>query len=281
MTAAATARIAWNVPLVNTAPITAVAINRSQMGAPGAPGYVKYSHFFPSPAAAPGRRVQSVFAITHRPTGGNHVRFNWHLLPVASLLLCLGGGVQAAQLNFSFAGEFDSATDTHSEFFRTGDGGNTIYILTYGYAGGTQVNGNNVAAGGFDPELNVFDSANNSVGSNDDGEASCFDNATAFVGGAILAGQDDGGAILDSCLQLTLNAPTELFRIDLSVVDGDFFGFDGRSTAWAFDILGVEFVANADPVVPVPTPGGLALLAAVGMGFGLRRRLRARSDQPA
>lgn len=191
------------------------------------------------------------------------------LVITASALLLPALGAQAAQLNYSFSGTFSSGGDTHSEFFRTGAGGNTFYILTYGYGGGTQISGNSVAAGGFDPLLAVYDSANNFVASDDDGLDSCFSNAAAFVGGAISAGlPDSGGDVLDSCLQLTLTDTQQNYRVDLTTAFGD---FDGLSGDWAFDILGVEFVVDAEPVA-VPTPLSASLMLALLAGLGLRRR---------
>jgi hypothetical protein len=62
----------------------------------------------------------------------------------------------------SFTGALSNADDIRSVSF-TSDGSSPIAFKSYGYAGGTNAAGTVIAAGGFDPILTLFDTADNYI----------------------------------------------------------------------------------------------------------------------
>jgi hypothetical protein len=172
--------------------------------------------------------------------------------------------------NFAFTGLFLNDSDSRSFTFTT-SGGTTIRTLSYG--GGTNISGNIVSAGGFDPLLNIFDSLGNQVGSFDDSGG----------GNPCLGGITDGTqGCLDSYFNGPLGAGTYtlvLTQFD-NILNGSTLtdGFlssnacaaefcDGldqttaRSGNWAVDIVTAD---SAVEISGTPEPGTLALA-----GFGV------------
>ncbi len=224
------------------------------------------------------------------------------------LLLAAATVTHAAAVNVSFTGTF--AQDDEVQLFNfTTDGSSTVYLVSYGYGGGVQADGNVVLPGGFDTILALFDAAGNLIDQNDDGDSSCFSGAEALVPG-IDAGNADPhtGATWDTCLSSLLdpgtytvavmqydnfaNGPTladgftrsgegNFTATNTECTQGQFCDvsatpvFTNRTNFWAFDVLNVQ---EASVVEPEPTPEP-ATLALVGAGFallGVRRRRTAR-----
>jgi len=197
-------------------------------------------------------------------------RFLWAAIAAAVLAT---SSVSALAANFSFSGNL--AGDNDVELFSlTLASPADVTLRTWSYAGGTNAAGNLIAAGGFDPIVSLFFGSGSPallIDANDDGIGVSVDPGT--------------GLALDALLE-SFALPAGLYTVALSQVAnfangptlGDGFlgagnpAFDGRTNAWALDILG------ADRASVVPLPGTLALfmLALAVAGVTCRRGPRIR-----
>jgi hypothetical protein len=75
-------------------------------------------------------------------------------LGIVTLAFCMSIGVATAG-NFSFTGIFTQ--DDQLELFQFTAPSASLVVRTWGYAGGTNANGQLILPGGFDPILSVFD----------------------------------------------------------------------------------------------------------------------------
>ncbi|MFN7918408.1 MAG: DVUA0089 family protein [Vicinamibacterales bacterium] len=217
----------------------------------------------------------------------------WPRVFLALLLLTIPGAASASTI--SFTGTFTADDDVQLFTFDLLTAG-TVTITTFGYAGGTNGAGSTIAAGGFDPDIAVFQGTGPSaslIGVNSDAGCGTV-NADATT-----------GACWDSQLVLTLLpagtytlALTQYANLALGPLLSDGFGqvgngnFTGpmflgtvgsfidanlaqRTGAWAVDIGGVNSAfVNGGPA-PVPEPASMVLLASgLAAAFGYRRRLR-------
>lgn len=199
--------------------------------------------------------------------------------------------------DFSFQGSFSEHDDSVLFSFSLDfdfDVDETVYLLTYGYGGGTQADGNSVGAGGFDPHLTLFDSAGGWLDEKDDFTGtSCFSAAEAAGSGD--AGNVDDGNRYDACMALTDLDPGSSYILALTHYDnlsvayqdegnltdgfewltsnpGGFYDKNGklRSPHWAVDFL------NVSEAYLIPAPAPLALMAFGLLGLACLRRRRAR-----
>ena len=182
------------------------------------------------------------------------------------------GSVPVLAANVSFTGQL--AGDNAVQLFSFTLGASSdVTLRTWSYAGGMNATGSLVSAGGFDPVVSLFFGSGDAallIGADDDGFGVAADPST--------------GLALDSLLE-SAALPAGNYTVALTQVAnfangptlGDGFlgagnpGFDGRSNAWALDILGV---ASAT-VVPEPTTFLLTMLGLSALGGATRRRRKA------
>ena len=198
-------------------------------------------------------------------------RFLKAALAAASLVLA-STSMQAA--NLSFTGTLNDDNDLRLFTF-TLAADSDVTLRTWSYAGGLNAAGSLIGAGGFDALVSLFAGSGNAailIGANDDGVGVAVDPSTGFA--------------YDSLLELfALSAGT--YTVALTEFDnfasgptlGDGFignsiiGFDGRSAAWALDILGVE------RALQIPEPAGLPLAVLGLAAMGVLRRPTVRAAQ--
>ena len=196
---------------------------------------------------------------------------------VAATVLA-ASSVSALAANFSFTGNLTGANDVDLFSFTLGSTSD-VTLRTWSYAGGTNAAGDSIPAGGFDPIVSLFFGGGSSallIGANDDGIGVPVDLGT--------------GLALDSLLE-SFALPAGLYTVALTqsanfangpMLGDGFLGagnpdFDGRTSAWALDILNVDAAS-------VPLPGTLALfvLGLAAAGFSHRRLrpcIRSRQDR--
>lgn len=181
------------------------------------------------------------------------------------------GSVSAWAANVSFTGNL--AGDNTVQFFSfTLAADADVTLRTWSYAGGVNAAGHAIGAGGFDPLVSLFLGTGGTallITSNDDGTGVATDPATGLAEDSLLEVLSlPSGHYTVALSQFAnfANGPT----LDDGFLGAGSIGFDGRSAAWALDILGVDAAAA------IPEPGSLALallaLAAVGAGSAARRR---------
>jgi hypothetical protein len=194
---------------------------------------------------------------------------------------------QAAATDFSFMGDFAQDNEKAVYDFTIASTG-TVILTSLGYAGGTNLAGQSVVRGGFDPVFSLYDSTGRVVGFNTPNPDGSYDGFNDDGLGAPLDSVTNVGA--DSKLVLTLAAGTyKLFLtqysnfgpLDLAnafpfesepsfrggFIDGN---GDQRTGHWALDISGVD----AAVAVPEPMSWSLMLVGFGAVGGTLRYRRR-------
>ncbi|WP_449422775.1 DVUA0089 family protein [Rhodanobacter lindaniclasticus] len=209
------------------------------------------------------------------------------------------GTASATPSDFSFTGTF-SSDDNVQLFNFTAGGSSNIVLRTWSYAGGTNAAGNNIARGGFDPILALFDGSGAFINQNDDGGCSLVA-ADAMTGecwdtyfGATLAAGNYTVAIME--FDNFANGPNLSDGFARSGQGNFTAGWNNcsasifcdvsnhppgnaRDSHWAFDILNVEGATQVPPN-SVPEPSSLGMLGLGALLCGLlawrrRRRLTA------
>lgn len=187
----------------------------------------------------------------------------------ATVLAVLGVSAQAADVSFTGQLANDNAVQLFS-FTLAADA--DVTLRTWSYAGGVNAAGDAIGAGGFDPVVSLFSGLGASailIGANDDGLGVATDPVTGFAYDSLL----EFTALAAGSYTVALSE-FDNFANGPTLADGflgsNLSGFDGRSAAWALDIVGVDSVS----AIPAPTSIALALLglAALGAGAGGRRR---------
>lgn len=162
---------------------------------------------------------------------------------------------QASAADFSFRGNFSGDLDVVQFPFTVGTAG-TVTIRTWGYAGGTNAAGATIPSGGFDPQVQLFDGDGVFIDDNDDGTGVADDPDTGNDYDSLLEVDLTPGNYIATITQYN-NDPVEPNLSDGFDDDVDFDDqFDGRSSAWALDILNVASASGpgvSTPPTAVPT----------------------------
>jgi hypothetical protein len=180
------------------------------------------------------------------------------------------GGAHAT--DFSFIGNFTNDDQVQEFNFAVAEAAADVTLRTWSYAGGTNAAGDEIAHGGFDPIVALFDASTGAlIDQNDDGG---------------LVTDPVSGAAYDSFLMQNLDAGNYTATVTqyASFANGPLLtdGFDGsgqtnfgsRDSHWAFDVLNVGSASvGASYISPIPEPESYALLlAGLGLvGFMARR----------
>ena len=197
---------------------------------------------------------------------------------IAGAVLALASQAQSAVVSFSGQFAQDDSFAVHA--FTTSASGQ-ITIESFGYAGGLNGSGQNVAAGGFDPVIALFSSSGAFIAGADDGAAR-VDPLTGSASDPLFSWLLEAGSYFIAVSQY-FNFPNgdwsdgwgesgANFTDVFGCAAGQFCDASGldRSNAYNVSISGDNLV-----VAEVPEPGTLALMAgALGAFVWGRRRER-------
>jgi hypothetical protein len=176
----------------------------------------------------------------------------------------------ATPTDYSFTGNL--ANDDQVQFFNFSVAApSTVTLRTWSYAGGTNANGQAIAAGGFDPILALFDDTGLRINQNDDGGfLVAADPVTGMHYDTYLSSVLGTGNYTVSVSQFSNFAGATLSSPFPGSGTSGFVDVTGatRTSAWAFDILGVEAATQT----AVPEPSVLALLGLGLFGVAAARR---------
>lgn len=177
------------------------------------------------------------------------------------------GNVNAA--NLSFIGNFSNDDEVQPFNFSVEEPAADVTFRTWSYAGGTNASGAEIARGGFDPVITLFDARGIKISQNDDGQ---------------LVTDPVTGQGFDSFLMANLSAGnytailTQFGSFSTGTLIDGFLGtttinFGNRASLWALDALNVSSASAGVPYISaVPEPETYAMLLA-GLGL-LGWRLR-------
>lgn len=180
--------------------------------------------------------------------------------------------------DFSFTGNFEDDNEVQEFHFTVAEAASDVTLRTLSYAGGTNAAGAEIARGGFDPIVALFDgSTGNLIDQDDDGSVIVDpDPASGRSWDSFLMRNLSAGDYTATVTQFGSFANGPLLADGFMGSSGT--GFASRDSHWALDILNVNSATIGASYVsanPIPEPERYALLLA-GLGlitFIARRRI--------
>jgi len=209
-----------------------------------------------------------LFLATVPALNANVLFFSGNLRTNATVTSCgFGCTLGPSDLDSDYA-QFAAVVDSFTVSSTT-----SMEAITYSYAGGTSLTGANVAAGGLEPYLSLFDSSGNFLASTFFG-TTCPAGANS-VGGNCFDVLLDGGTLTPGTYFIALTAFENMsFAENLgagNLSDG-FTGLGnlgtGENLNYAFDVILPQNVSTT------PEPASIALLAIGSACLALRKRIK-------
>jgi hypothetical protein len=197
---------------------------------------------------------------------------------IHAVILAMGVFTGSANAtDFSFTGNFEDDNEVQEFHFVVADAVSDVTLRTWSYAGGTNAAGAEIAHGGFDPIVALFDgSTGNLIDQNDDGHL-VPDPVSGRSWDSFLTHQLPAGDYTATVTQYASFANGPSLANGFPGSSGT--DFASRDSHWALDILNVSSASIGDSYIshtpPIPEPESYALLLA-GLGlvaFMARRRM--------
>ncbi len=197
-------------------------------------------------------------------------------LHLAAFAALLAAAAPAAAATFSLGGSFAVDNGKAAYSFYVAQTG-IVTLTSFGYAGGTNGNGDTIARGGFDPVFSLYDNNGTAIDFNDDGNGVPLDAVTGVGADPLLSLSLDAGRYFIYLTQYNNFGPLQF--PGFFAFDGqpdfrggfvDFYG-DQRTGNWSFDIDG----ASAAIAGGVPeTATWLTMIIGFGLAGAAARRRR-------
>ena len=185
-----------------------------------------------------------------------------------AVILAMGivtGSANAA--DFSFTGNFEDDDEVQEFHFAVTEPSADVTLRTWSYAGGTNAAGTEIARGGFDPIVTLFNSSTGSFIANNDDGAIIVDPVTNNSYDSFLQRNLSAGSYTATVTQFSSFASREFLHEGFQGAGRTNFG--SRDSYWALDILNVSSASLGDSYIsqtsPIPEPESYALLLA-GLG---------------
>jgi hypothetical protein len=190
---------------------------------------------------------------------------------IYGIILAMGvitGSANAA--DFSFTGNFGNDDEVQEFHFAVTEPNAEVTLRTWSYAGGTNAAGTQIAGGGFDPIVTLFNSSTGRFIVDNDDSGLVIDPDTGNAWDSFLQSNLSEGNYTATITQYGSFASGELLSDGFQGTTQTNFG--SRASHWALDILNAGSASLGDsyisetPPAPIPEPESYALLLA---GLGL------------